>query len=80
MNEAKKHMDVEMCTDAYDALSGADGVVLMTEWNEFRALDLDKVKSLLKAPLMVDLRNVYRPDVMAKAGFRYSSIGRADIP
>ena len=79
MNEAKKILDVEMCPDAYAALEGADGVVILTEWNEFRALDLKAAKRLLKRPLMVDLRNIYRPDEMAKAGFTYVSVGRPRI-
>jgi UDPglucose 6-dehydrogenase len=79
MNEAKKYLDVEMCTDAYAALEGADGVVILTEWNEFRALDLKTAKRLLKTPLMVDLRNIYRPDEMAKAGYTYFSVGRPPV-
>jgi UDPglucose 6-dehydrogenase len=79
MNEAKKFLDVEMCPDANTALDGADGVVILTEWNEFRALDLKSAKQLLKQPLMVDLRNIYRPDEMAKAGFAYVSIGRPAV-
>jgi UDPglucose 6-dehydrogenase len=79
MNEAKKHLQVEMCPDAYAALEGADGVVILTEWNEFRALDLKTAKRLLKRPLMVDLRNIYRPDEMAKIGFSYVSIGRPPV-
>ncbi|HEY3636655.1 MAG TPA: UDP-glucose/GDP-mannose dehydrogenase family protein [Rhizomicrobium sp.] len=74
--EAGKLLDVELCTDAYEALDAADGVVILTEWNEFRALDLTRVKSLLKRPLMVDLRNIYRPQHMAEAGFTYVSVGR----
>ncbi len=77
--EAKKYMGLDLCKDTYDALAGADGVVILTEWNEFRALDFDKVKAALKTPLMVDLRNIYRPAVMAQAGFRYISVGRADV-
>jgi UDPglucose 6-dehydrogenase len=79
MSEAKKHLDVELCEDAYQALDGADGVVILTEWNEFRALDLKAAKRLLKRPLMVDLRNIYRPDEMRKEGFSYISIGRPPI-
>ena len=75
--EAAKHMQLDYRKDAYDALTGADGVVILTEWNEFRALDLARVKAALKAPLMVDLRNIYRPTQMAEAGFRYISVGRA---
>ena len=77
--EAKKYLGRDNCKDAYDALNGADGVVILTEWNEFRALDLDKVKKALKSPLMVDLRNIYRPDMMADAGFRYVSVGRQSV-
>ena len=79
MNEAKKHLDVEFCQDAYQALDGADGVVILTEWNEFRALDLKAAKRLLKTPLMVDLRNIYRPAEMLKMGFSYFSIGRPPV-
>jgi UDPglucose 6-dehydrogenase len=75
--EAKKYLGLDLCADTYDAFKDADGVVILTEWNEFRALDFDKVKTLLKTPLMVDLRNIYRPAVMAQAGFRYVSVGRA---
>ena len=74
--EAAKHLKVHFCTDTYDALEGADGVVILTEWNEFRALDLDRVKTILKTPLMVDLRNIYRPTQMREAGFQYISVGR----
>ncbi len=76
--EAAKHLSLDFCDNAHQALDGADGVVILTEWNEFRALDLAKLKSLLKKPLMVDLRNIYRPAQMAKAGFHYVSVGRAD--
>ena len=77
--EAKKVLDIETCKDAYEAISGADGVVILTEWNEFRALDLGRVKSLLKRPLMVDLRNIYRPAQMAETGFTYVSVGRKTV-
>ena len=75
--EAAKSLSLDLCTDTYEALDGADGVVILTEWNEFRALDLPRVKSLLKTPLMIDLRNIYRPGLMADAGFTYVSVGRA---
>ncbi|HEY1837648.1 MAG TPA: UDP-glucose/GDP-mannose dehydrogenase family protein [Rhizomicrobium sp.] len=74
--EAAKLLDVELCADAYAPLKDADGVVILTEWNEFRALDLARMKALLKRPLMVDLRNIYRPAIMADAGFTYASVGR----
>jgi UDPglucose 6-dehydrogenase len=74
--EARKLLNIELCRDTYDALDGADGVVILTEWNEFRALDMPRMKGLLKRPLMVDLRNIYNPDQMAQAGFHYVSVGR----
>jgi UDPglucose 6-dehydrogenase len=77
MAEAKKLMpDLTYCHDAYDCMTGADALVLITEWNEFRALDLARAKSLLGQPILIDLRNVYNPAEMAEAGFRYSSVGR----
>jgi UDPglucose 6-dehydrogenase len=79
MNEAKKLLTCEMFDDPYDAMDGADGVVIITEWREFRALDLARMKSLLKRPLMVDLRNIYRPEEMSKAGFTYVSVGRRAV-
>jgi UDPglucose 6-dehydrogenase len=78
MEEARKLLqDVEYCDDAYSAMDGADGLAIVTEWNEFRALDLDRVKKLLKRPVLVDLRNIYKVDDMAAAGFNYHSVGRA---
>jgi UDPglucose 6-dehydrogenase len=74
--EAAKHLQIDFRNDTYDALEGADGVVILTEWNEFRALDMDRVKAALKTPLMVDLRNIYRPSQMAEEGIRYISVGR----
>jgi len=64
------------CADAYDAARGADALVLMTEWNLFRNLDLPKIKSALRHPLFIDLRNVYEPERMVALGFHYISIGR----
>jgi UDPglucose 6-dehydrogenase len=69
---------VVYATDPYDAAQGADGLVIATEWNQFRALELDRLRSLLSRPLLVDLRNLYDPDRVAAAGFRYVSIGRAE--
>ncbi|RZJ45517.1 MAG: UDP-glucose/GDP-mannose dehydrogenase family protein [Brevundimonas sp.] len=78
MHEAAKLLDGVVFKDGpYEAVTGADVVVILTEWDQFRALDLDRVKLLLKQPVMVDLRNVYRPDDMRARGFRYTSIGRA---
>ena len=77
MEEAKHLLnDVDYVSGPYEAIDGADAVVIITEWDEFRALDLNRVKSLMKAPVMIDLRNIYMPDEMREAGFAYSSIGR----
>lgn len=77
MDEARALLDdVGWCDDAYQAMDGADAVALLTEWNQFRALDLKRIKELLKTPRMIDLRNVYNPAEMAAAGFDYSCVGR----
>ena len=77
MNEARKLMpEVEYCGSAEDAMSGADCLLLLTEWNEFRALDPRRIKALLGKPVVVDLRNVYNPAEMHGAGLTYTSIGR----
>ena len=62
--------------NAYDAADGADAMVIVTEWEAFRALDLERIKSQLTQPVIVDLRNIYRAQEMDQLGFRYSSIGR----
>ncbi len=80
MHEARGMLsDVSWCEDAYDAAHGADALTILTEWNEFRALDLPRLQTLLARPVMVDLRNVYDPQDMAAAGFYYTSIGRPAV-
>src|SRR3954454_5956107 len=80
IDEAKKLMpELSYFGDAYAAMEGADALVLITEWNEFRGLDLDRVKSLLRRPLVIDLRNIYKPEEMTEAGLVYHSIGRPPI-
>ena len=69
--------DVVMCDNAYAAIEGADAIALVTEWDAFRALDLDRVKALARQPVLVDLRNIYTPDDIRARGFAYSSIGRS---
>ena len=64
------------CKDAYDAAEGTDGLIIMTEWNQFRSLDFDRLKGVMKAPVLIDLRNVYDPDRVAGHGFRHISVGR----
>ena len=77
-NEARKLLSgIEYCDDSYAAMDGADVMAILTEWNEFRALDFDRVKALLKTPLIVDLRNVYEPEMMRQAGFTYVCVGRS---
>ncbi len=68
--------ELEYGKDAYDVADGADGLVLVTEWNQFRRLDLLRIKDLLKSPIFIDLRNVYDPDQMKRLGFNYCGVGR----
>ncbi len=78
MAEAKKLVpEMLYCADPYAAMTGADAVVFLTEWNSYRALDLSRMKACLRQPVVVDLRNIYRPAEMRAAGFHYTSIGRA---
>jgi len=76
--EAKKYLPaaIEYVDTPYEAVENADCVVLMTEWNQYRALDLQRIKNALKAPVFVDLRNVYDPGTMQAAGFQYTGVGR----
>src|SRR5215472_13580350 len=79
--EAKKLMpELDYRSDPYEAMDGADALILITEWNAFRALDLARVKRLLRRPLVIDLRNIYKPEEMAAIGLAYHSIGRASSP
>ena len=79
MAEAKEMLDgVNWCDGAYEALEGADVVAIVTEWNEFRALNLERMKELMASPVMVDLRNIYNPAEMTASGFDYYCIGRAN--
>jgi len=78
MEMAKPLMpDVTMTGNPYEAAEGADAIVIVTEWDAFRALDLSRIKQVANAPVIVDLRNIYQPDEMRSAGFTYSSIGRS---
>ena len=77
MEEAKHSLpDIEYATDEFDAITGADVLVFLTEWNQFRALDMEKVKALLKSPKIADLRNIYEPSDMREMGFEYVGVGR----
>ncbi|GGK22092.1 UDP-glucose dehydrogenase family protein [Salinarimonas ramus] len=77
MEQAKKVLDgIAYADDAYSCAEGADALVLVTEWDAFRALDLERLKRIMAAPVFVDLRNVYRPEEVREAGFSYTSVGR----
>ena len=77
MSKAQKLLpDVQMCQNEYEACEGADALVIITEWNQFRMLDLERVKGLLRTPVVIDLRNVYEPEPMRAAGFEYTCVGR----
>ncbi|GLS66905.1 UDP binding domain-containing protein, partial [Methylobacterium oxalidis] len=68
--------DIGYAADPYDCAEGADALVLVTEWDAFRALDFDRLKAVMAEPVVVDLRNVYRPEDMGRRGLRYTSVGR----
>ena len=77
MPEAKKILsDIVYCKDVYEAAEGSDALVLITEWNRFRLLDLERIKDLLREPIFIDLRNVYEPEEMKQLGFKYCGVGR----
>jgi UDPglucose 6-dehydrogenase len=80
MEQARSELPgIEYCEDAYACAEGADALVIVTEWVQFRALDLDRLKQLMARPVVVDLRNIYRPEDMAAAGFIYECVGRAAL-
>jgi UDPglucose 6-dehydrogenase len=80
MDHAKSILDgVEYAHDPYACAEGADVLVVMTEWAVFRSLDLGRLKTLLKRPVVVDLRNIFRPEAMAEHGFTYVSVGRPKV-
>jgi UDPglucose 6-dehydrogenase len=79
MEQAKAHLkDVTYCEDAYGCADKADALVIVTEWEQFRALDFARLKSAMAQPVLVDLRNIYDADDMARHGFKYSSVGRPE--
>jgi UDPglucose 6-dehydrogenase len=80
MDEAKAVLPhIEYCADAYDVAKGSEALVLVTEWNQFRRLDLERIKGLMKSPTFIDLRNVYEPEQIERLGFKYSCVGRARV-
>jgi UDPglucose 6-dehydrogenase len=70
---------LQACRDAYHAAEGADALIIVTEWNQFRNLDFERLKSIMRRPLLLDLRNVYDPQRVAAAGFRHVSVGRPPL-
>jgi UDPglucose 6-dehydrogenase len=77
MDNARRELEaVEFCGDAYEAVEGCDALVLATEWNEFRMLDLDRIRAALRKPVIADLRNIYDPNEMKRKGFNYTGVGR----
>ena len=80
MDEARLMLDgIEYCDDAYDTLPNSDALVIITEWNVFRAMDMHRVKDLLNSPVLVDMRNIYDPEIMQELGFTYVSVGRPSV-
>jgi UDPglucose 6-dehydrogenase len=80
MEQAKSKLEaVTYCDNAYEAAERADAVVIATEWEQFRALDLGRLKSVMARPVIVDLRNIYRADEMKRVGFRYMAVGRVGV-
>ena len=78
MESARKAMDgVQFCTDAYEAASGADALLLLTAWNEFKHLDMERLRDTMRHPVLLDGRNVYDPKEMRDLGFQYAGVGRA---
>src|SRR5881227_456688 len=81
MEQARKELpDIDYCDDPYACARGADAMVVVTEWAQYRALDLGRLKREMARPVVVDLRNIYRPEDMAAQGFAYESVGRASEP
>jgi UDPglucose 6-dehydrogenase len=77
MDSARRLLtDIEYCEDEYEAARGSDGLVVVTEWNQFRRLDIDRLKQLMREPNIIDLRNLYEPETMRSKGFKYLAMGR----
>ena len=81
IEQARKELpDIDYCDDPYDCAKGADALVVVTEWVQYRTLDLERLKAEMAQPVVIDLRNIYRPEDMAAHGFTYESVGRAPEP
>ena len=80
MTEAKAIWpDIDYCVNMYEAARQSDALVLVTEWNQFRSMDLDRIKSNMRKPVIIDLRNIYEPDKMRQIGFDYTCVGRPTL-
>jgi UDPglucose 6-dehydrogenase len=81
MDNARRHLavSVEYCQSSYEAAAGADAVAIVTEWNEFKLLNLERLRQVMRRPLVFDGRNVYEPERMRRLGFEYHSIGRKPV-
>ncbi|MCW5701679.1 MAG: hypothetical protein KIT82_03755, partial [Bradyrhizobium sp.] len=80
IEQARKELpDIDYCDDPYDCAKGADALVIVTEWAEYRGIDLERLKAEMAQPVVVDLRNVLSPADMAAHGFAYESVGRAPV-
>jgi len=78
IEEMRRHYpQITYVASAYDAVKGADAMIILTEWNEFRNMDLDQIKTVVKEPILIDARNIYNPDTVVAKGFKYACIGRA---
>jgi len=81
MEQARRELpDIEYCDDPYACVKGADAMVVVTEWVQYRTLDLERLKREMAQPVIVDLRNIYRSEDMAAHGFTYEGVGRAPLP
>jgi UDPglucose 6-dehydrogenase len=80
MEQARRELpEIDYCDDPYVCARGAHALVIVTEWVQFRALDLERLKAEMAQPVVVDLRNIYRPEDMAALGFTYESVGRGRV-
>jgi UDPglucose 6-dehydrogenase len=80
MEQARRELPyIEYCDDPYECATGANALVIVTEWVQFRALDLERLKREMAQPIMVDLRNIYRPEEVTAHGFTYEGVGRGTV-
>jgi UDPglucose 6-dehydrogenase len=78
-NASRQVPDLRLAEDPYELAGGADALLVCTEWNEFKQLDLGRLKGLMTQPVLVDGRNIYNPTIMKNFGFRYKAVGRGSV-